>query len=60
MYQKPSAASEVPSPKGEPVALRDAPVNKARRRLGSGGRRGGSISAAGSFSISGSNRAGND
>ncbi|EGB11734.1 hypothetical protein AURANDRAFT_61572 [Aureococcus anophagefferens] len=56
--QKPAAASEVPSPKGEPAALKDAPVNKARRRLG--GRRN-FISAAGSFSLGGgSNRAGND
>ncbi|KAH8048784.1 hypothetical protein JL721_11872 [Aureococcus anophagefferens] len=48
----------VPSPKGEPAALKDAPVNKARRRLG--GRRN-FISAAGSFSLGGgSNRAGND
>jgi len=56
--QKPAAASEVPSPKGEPVAQKDAAVKKARRLLG---RRAGSISAAGSFSLSGSgNRSGND
>ena len=66
--QKPAAASEVPSPKGEPVAQKDAAVKKARRYLGVSpqsrrllGRRGGSISAAGSYSVGvGSNRAGND
>ena len=59
--QKPAAASEVPSPKGEPVALKDASVMKARRRLR--GRRGGFISTAGSYSHGapwGSNRSGND
>ncbi|KAH8058433.1 hypothetical protein JL722_6296 [Aureococcus anophagefferens] len=56
--QKPATASEVPSPKGEPAALKDARVKKARRRLG---RRGSFISTVGSFSISGnSNRSGND
>ncbi|KAH8074254.1 hypothetical protein JL721_1805 [Aureococcus anophagefferens] len=55
--QKPAAASEVPSPKGEPVALKDAPVEKARRRLGRRG--GGRIATTGSFSISSGNRSGN-
>ena len=66
--QKPAAASEVPSPKGEPVAQKDAAVKKARRYLGVSpqsrrllGRRGGSISTVGSFSLgTGSNRGGND
>ncbi|KAH8099130.1 hypothetical protein JL720_2110 [Aureococcus anophagefferens] len=56
--QKPAATSEVPSPKGEPVALKDARVQTARRLLG---RRGGSISTTGSFSLGhSSNRSGND
>ena len=37
--QKPAAASDVPNPKGEPVAQKDAPVKTHRRRLQ---RRGGS------------------
>ncbi|KAK7240048.1 hypothetical protein SO694_00119083 [Aureococcus anophagefferens] len=53
--QKPAAASEVPSPKGEPA--KDAPVEKARRRLGRRG--GGFIATTGSFSISSGNRSGN-
>ena len=61
--QKPAAASEVPSPKGEPVALKDARLQKAQsqlRRL-SGRRGSGFISTAGSFSLgSTSNRGGND
>ncbi|KAH8048925.1 hypothetical protein JL722_12160 [Aureococcus anophagefferens] len=49
---------EVPSPKGEPVALKDARVQTARRLFG---RRGGSISTTGSFSLGhSSNRSGND
>ncbi|KAH8099160.1 hypothetical protein JL720_2141 [Aureococcus anophagefferens] len=56
--QKPAAASEVPSPKGEPVALKDASVQQVRRLRG---RRGGFMGAMGSFSLAGgSNRAGND
>ena len=63
MYQKPSAASEVPSPKGESVALKDARLQKARRLLrgDASNRRRGYISTTGSFSLGGySNRSGND
>lgn len=35
--QKPAAASEVPSPKGEPVALKDARLKEARRLEVEGG-----------------------
>ena len=46
-------------PKGDPVALKDARLQTARRQLR--GRRGSGISSAGSFSIGGgSNRSGND
>ena len=67
--QKPAAASEVPSPKGEPVAQKETSVMKARRLAGRrasvarrlAGRRGMPMSSAGSFSMGGSsNRAGND
>ena len=57
--QKPAAASEVPSPKGDPVALKERERVVMARRLAF--RRGMPISSAGSFSFGqGSKRAGND